>query len=332
MRQARIKVDPEQGQAVYHVMTRTVNGEHLFDDVAKEVLRKQLWQIADYCGLEIITYAIMSNHFHVLVRVPHKRLVDDNELVRRYRVLYPKPTKYQTTRFEVIQSQLKSDDLEANEWRDRQLTMMGDLSPFMKLVKQRFSVWFNRSHQRYGTLWAERFKSVLVEAKSGVMRTMAAYIDLNPVRAGIVNDPKDYRFCGYAEAVAGHQSARAGLVQLVEGGRIHGWNWTQGTYRETLFGKGSAPKENGASIDAAAMQKVIKSKGRLPLHEVLRCRVRYFSDGAVLGGYAFVQKHLGTYQKLTGKRSRTAPRPIPQVTDWGDLSTLRGLRRNAFGS
>lgn len=332
MRQARIKINAKEGEAVYHVMTRTVNGERLLDDVAKEVLRKQLWQIADYCGLEIITYAIMSNHFHVLVRVPQKPAITDRELVRRYRVLYPKPTKYQTARFEVVQSQLKSNQPEAQSWRDQQLAMMGDLSPFMKLVKQRFSVWYNRSHQRYGTLWAERFKSVLVEATSGVMRTMAAYIDLNPVRAGLVNDPKDYRFCGYAEAIAGFKPARQGLVQLIEGGRAHDWNWTQEAYRETLFGKGSAPKEHRAKIADAAMQKVIKAKGRLPLHEVLRCRVRYFSDGAVLGGHTFVQEHLVTYQKLTGKRNRTAPRPLPRVTDWGDLTTLRGLRHKAFGT
>ena len=312
-------------------MSRTVNGERLLDDVAKEVLRKQLWQISDYCGLEIITYAIMSNHFHVLVRVPQKPAVTAAELVRRFRILYPKSTKYQTARFDVIQSQLKSNGDAAKEWRNQQLAMMGDLSQFMKLVKQRFSVWYNRSHQRYGTLWAERFKSVLVEATSGVMRTMAAYIDLNPVRAGLVNDPKDYRFCGYAEAVAGHKPAQQGIVQLIEGGRKHGWDWTQDAYRETLFGKGSAPKEYGAKIDDAAMQRVIKAKGRLPLHQVLRCRVRYFSDGAVLGGHAFVQEHLGTYQRLTGKRTRTAPRPVPRITDWGDLSTLRGLRSKTFG-
>jgi len=273
----------------------------------------------------------MSNHFHVLVRVPQRAGVADSELVRRYRVLYPKPTKYQTARFGVIQAQLKTEGAEADSWRDRQLAMMGDLSPFMKLVKQRFSVWFNRSHQRYGTLWAERFKSVLVEAKSGVLRTIAAYIDLNPVRSGLVDDPKDYRFCGYAEAVAGHKLARLGLARLVEGGRKRGWRWTQDSYRETLFGKGAAPKEGGVKIDAAAMQKVIKAKGRLPLHQVLRCRVRYFTDGAVLGGQTFVQQHLTNDQKLTGKRSRTAPRPVPRVTDWGDLSTLRGLRRQTFG-
>ena len=72
----------------------------------------------------------------------------------------------------------------------------------MKTVKQRFSIWFSKSHQRYGTLWADRFKSVLVEGSGNPLQTMAAYIDLNPVRAGIVDDPKDYRFCGYAEAVA----------------------------------------------------------------------------------------------------------------------------------
>ena len=331
MRQARIKVDAEEGEAVYHVMTRTVNGEKLLDDVAKEVLRKQLWQIADYCGLEIITYAVMANHFHVLVRVPQCCEIADAELVRRYGVLYPKPTRFQTARFEVIQSQLKSNGEEATAWRDRQLAMMGDLSPFMKLVKQRFSVWFNRSHNRYGTLWAERFKSVLVEARSGVMKTMAAYIDLNPVRAGLVSDPKDYRFCGYAEAVAGNIKARGGLSQLIESGPSRGWRWSHSSYRETLFGKGAAPKAGRSKIDDAAMQKVIKSKGHLPLHEVLRCRVRYFSDGAVLGGHAFVQAHLSKYQNQTGRRKHTEPKPIPRVTDWGELSTLRGLRRGVFG-
>ena len=331
MRQARIKEDAEEGEAVYHCMSRTVNGERLLEDVAKEVLRKQLWQIADYCGLEIITYAIMANHFHVLVRVPKRSQVADPELVRRYRVLYPKPTKYQTARFEVIEAQLKSGGEEAETWRDRQLAMMGDLSPFMKLVKRRFSVWFNRTHHRYGTLWAERFKSVLVEARSGVMRTMAAYIDLNAVRASLVNDPKDYRFCGYAEAVAGNQKARAGLSQLVEKGRSCPWKWTQDAYRQTLFGKGAAPRERGAKINAAAMLKVMEQKGRLPLEKVLRCRIRYFTDGAVLGSQAFVQSHLARYKSQSLQRSRTAPRAIPPVTNWGNLTTLRSLRHGGFG-
>jgi putative transposase len=239
MRQARIKLDSEREVGVYHCMTRTVNGERLLDDVAKEVLRKQLWQVADYCGVEILTYAILSNHFHVLVRVPLKSPVTDAELMRRYRMLYPKPTKYQAARFEAIQAQLQTDGPEALIWRSQQLAMMGDLSPFMRLVKQRFSIWFNRSHDRYGTLWSERFKSVLVEAKSGVMCTIAAYIDLNAVRAGLVDDPKDFRFCGYGEAVAGNGRAQTGLRAVIGGGS---WCDTQERYRQTLFGTGASVK------------------------------------------------------------------------------------------
>jgi len=96
---------------------------------------------------------------------------------------------------------------------------MGDVSEFMKEFKQRFSKWYNIRHQRFGTLWAERFRSVLVEDESGVLETVSAYIDLNAVRAGLVEDPKDYRHCGYAAAVAGDAKARSGLLSVYAGAR-----------------------------------------------------------------------------------------------------------------
>ena len=102
----------------------------------------------------------------------------------------------------------------AEAFRDKFFRRMWDLSQFMKTLKQRFTRWFNRTHGRRGTLWEERFKSVLVE-DGHAARTMAAYIDLNPVRAGIVEDPKDYRWCGYAEAVAGKERAREGLQRVM---------------------------------------------------------------------------------------------------------------------
>ena len=114
MRLARIKVEPEEGDAVYHCMTRVVNGERVIDDTAKEVLRKQLWQVADFCGVEILTYAILRNHFHVLLKAPQKSLPKDEELLRRYQVLYPKPTKYQAARLEVIKGLLRENDPKAS--------------------------------------------------------------------------------------------------------------------------------------------------------------------------------------------------------------------------
>ncbi|MBM3879201.1 MAG: hypothetical protein FJ387_05710, partial [Verrucomicrobia bacterium] len=98
--------------------------------------------------------------------------------------------------------------------RERMLARMGDVSEFMKEFKQRFSKWYNIRHQRFGTLWAERFRSVLVEDQTGVLETVSAYIDLNAVRAGLVEDPKDYRHCGYAAAVAGDARARSGLLSM----------------------------------------------------------------------------------------------------------------------
>ena len=328
MRLARIKVASEEGEAVYHCMTRVVNGERVIDDVAKEVLRRQLWAIADFCGVQILTHAIMSNHFHVLLKVPVKTLPPDSEIFRRYQLLHPKPTKYQIERLEVIKHQLATGGPEAEVWRARQLALMGDVSAFMKLVKQRFATWFNKSHHRYGTLFAERFKSVLIEPQARTIRTVALYIDLNCVRAGLVQDPKDYRFCGYGEAVAGHKPARAGLCA------IHGssttWADAHDAHREALFGTGTETKSNAQAIASAALEKVLKQKGCLPLAAVLRCRVRYFTDGAVLGSQAFVETHLAAYRHRHGARKRTAPRPLAPVTDWGGLTSLRGLRNNAF--
>ncbi len=199
MRRSRIKIQEGEGSAVYHCVTRTVNKEMLFDTVVKEVLRKQIWRIADFSGVEILTYCVMTNHFHVLVRVPDGSEVEvtDDELVRRYRVLYGQPTHYQTQAAEVVQQTLKEGGEEAEALRRHLLARMHDISQFMKTLKQRFSVWYNRSHRRVGTLWSERFKSTLVEESYLALRIVAAYIDLNPVRARIVEDPKEYRWSGY---------------------------------------------------------------------------------------------------------------------------------------
>lgn len=324
MREPRIKIPPAEGEASYHCTSRTVNGEHLFGAAAKEVLRRQLWQVADYCGVEIVTYNLLSNHFHVLIRIPQRQPVSDAELLRRYRVLYPRPTKHQAARLDVIAAELSANGPRATEWRQRQLALMGDVSPFMKLVKQRFSIWFNKTHQRFGTLWAERFKSTLVEPADRVLLTMAAYVDLNAVRAGLTADPMDYRFCGYAEAVAGRPSAQAGIRSVV-GGRD--WSEAQAQYRQILFGTGASPREGSAQIALRDAQRVIAEGGRLPLPTLLRCRFRYFTDGAVLGSKAFVQTQLAAYRQRTGRRQQHSPRMLPDFTGLGDWATLRGLRR-----
>jgi hypothetical protein len=328
MRTPRIKVAPEKSEATYHCVSRTVNREWLFDETAKEVLRKHLWQTADFCGVKVITYHLLSNHFHVLVRIPRKTPIDDAELLRRYRVLHPHPTRYQTIRMNVIEVWLRDNTPEGEAWRQRTLKLMGDLSAFMKLFKQRFSIAFNRSHGRCGPLWCDRFKSVLCQGTVNVLRKMAIYIDLNSVRAGIVADPKDYRFGGYAEAVVGNAAAREGLA-LACGGKD--WEETQAIYRLFLFGTGSGPRGDGGGIPVDEFKKVVAAGGRLTLPDILRCRVKYFTDGAVLGSRAFVQEHLVAYRLRTGRRRSTPAHSLSPLPDCEDLAVLRGVRGPAIG-
>jgi REP element-mobilizing transposase RayT len=314
MRTARIKIYGED--AVYHCISRTVNGERLFDEDDKEMFRRQMWQIADYCGVSILTYAVMENHFHVLVRVPKKAPISDEEHLRRYRLLYPKPTCFQTASLAVVEAQLKAGGPDADAWRKQQLALMNDVSQFMKLLKLRFTIWFNKTHNRFGTIWAERFKSVLVQPTGRVVRIMAAYIDLNPVRAGLVDDPKDYRFCGYSEAVAGRKIAQAGIIHVIGEDDARTWQAAQEYYRLMIIGSGAKPRAGKAVVSENLFEETMRTEGKLPLVTVLRCRIRYFTDGGVIGGRVFVAKQFALCQRKMGLRRRKAPRVLPPVCDW----------------
>jgi len=396
-------------------MSRTVNGEPLFGDSEKEVLRKMLWQVADFSGVQVLTYALMDNHFHVLVRVSPSKLstsspprsrscsggdggqaglvISDEELMRRWRRLYPKPTKYETITAAVMERTLAEGGEKAEAIRQRLLARMGDVSEFMKTLKQRITIWYNRSHDRFGPLWADRFKSVLVEGQGNPLQTMAAYIDLNPVRAGIVEDPKDYRFCGYAEAVACHRSSASadmaadvpsygqqsqstdppqgsyfhqdsggeadvtvGKAASASSGQLLAQKWTAAEgicliwqayvngperelvsmkealrmHRELIFGKRAGTARLSEAERKEALRVLEKERGVLPMSTVLRCRVRYFTDGVILGSEDFVRNFAGSWQR--DKRRKHRPKPIwLRGADWEGLTVMLPLRRQVFG-
>ena len=323
--------------AVYHCISRSVNGAFLFDAVSKERLRQQLWQVADFSGVEVLTYCLMSNHFHVLVRVPDGEnvVLSDEELVRRYAVLYPERTEYQTMTIRYLETVLKRGGREAVMWRRRLLARMHDVSEFMKTLKQRYSIWYNKNHDRYGTLWTERFKSLLVEDREAALRITAAYIDLNPVRAGLVEDPKDYRWSGYGEAVGGNLEAREGILEVVRdaSGRPLKWREASKEYRQMLYCQGALEAPADATlgkISREAWVKVLEEDGRLPVAEALRCRVRYLTDGAVLGSKDFVEDIFGMYRSQFGRRRQSGAR-VMRGSDWEGLTVLRDLRREVFG-
>jgi REP element-mobilizing transposase RayT len=314
-------------------MSRTVNGEMLLDDEAKEVLRKQLHQVAEFSGVQVITYAIMTNHFHIMVRIPSKQgEISNVELVRRYQILYPKPTPWAPMDAAILADLLKAGGADGVKLRKQLLARMGDVSQFMKTLKLRFTLWFNRRHKRFGTLWAERFGSTILDGKHRFgLQMMAAYIDLNPVRAGLVKDPKEYQFCGYGEAEANGGAMVKGLLMAMgsEGDTLDTDEKILAAYRMTLFGKGATPKHgdpNAAVIPPKTLEKVMNSEGKLTPSERLGLRVKWFSKGFVIGSQKFVKEHLDEHRKRTNRPLRQGPLPFSEEKTgaWATLFAMRG--------
>jgi putative transposase len=322
MRLARIKVGGRT--AVYHCISRVVGGQHLLDELGKEKLTRLLWKLSQFCGLEVITFCMMSSHFHVLIRVPEKQSPSDIQLLRRMEALYGKKGALVSVARKALEQKGSID----SDLRESMLERMGDVSAFMKELKQRFSRWYNHQSGRFGTLWAERFKSVVVEDQPQAVEAVAAYIDLNAVRAGIVDDPKDYRFCGYGAALAGHELARTGLMSFHGSGQ---WKEVSGQYRQRLFvGAGVSGASHKAVLDPEQIKAVLKAGGQLGLGQVLRLRIRHMSDGLVLGSRGFVNEVFALHRDKFGRKRKDGARPIRGVPLPG-LSVLRDLRVNAIG-
>jgi hypothetical protein len=144
------------------------------------------------------------------------------------------------------------------------------------------------------------------------LAAVAAYIELNPVRAGLCTDPKDYRYCGYAEAFAkGSRLAREGIRTILGQPESISWKELSRDYRKYLFVKGSSRSANKPpAFDLATAQHVVEEQdGEIPFPQRLLCRIRYFTDGVILGSQSFVESHFGRLkQKLGYKRHRAATR------------------------
>jgi hypothetical protein len=231
------------------------------------------------------------------------------------------------------------------------LGRMFSLSEFMKALKQRFTQWYNRCHDRTGTLWEGRYKSVIVQDEETALRTMATYIDLNPVRAGITDDPGNYRWSGYAEAVAGKLEALDGIVRLT------------GTTAERVMGRGlgePAPVESAAQRkrrhlkavvcyrqllglagrervrdDGVVVRRGVSAKVQARLEtvsgvrrELLLKRVRHFTAGVIFGSREFIDRWFERNRKwlrgASAEKRKTGARKIGK--DWTQLYTLRQLK------
>lgn len=354
MRQRRLKAPANSyaDTAYYHCVSRVVNRAFVFGDAEKEQFVRFMRMYERLCGVRVVTYCVMSNHFHVLVGVPKRPevLPTNAELVKTVRATLGDVEALRLEWSLGEAAKIKSATWEA-EIRERYLRRMWDVSMFMKTLKQRFTQWFNKTHKRKGTLWEERFRSVLVQSAGEPLRAMAAYIDLNPIRAEMVDDPADYRWSGYGAAMGGDDRALDGLRELerVEDAgvdaeivterqkarrRMSKAGRAQATlekHRVLLYGRG---EERGVGKDGRALKKgfnrtrarrVIARGGRLPASAYLRCRVRYFTDGAVVGSRGFVNEIFAKSRNRFSARRKTGARLMGGLAKDEKLYSMRQL-------
>ena len=318
--------------AIYHCLSRVVDRRFVLGDAEREQFVDYMRLYEKFCQVRILNFCVMSNHFHLLLEVPSPpegRGADwsDDKLLRHLSCLYSKQ-RLAAIRWQLELFRKQGNAPGAEALRESFFKRMWDLSQFMKTLKQRFTRWFNKQHSRSGTLWEDRFKSLLVE-DGHAARTIAAYIDLNPVRANIVTDPADYRWCSFGEAVAGKARAREGLQRVMfekqstlagEGRaasllRLPSWRSVAQSYRHLM------------SLDLKLRPSKAEVNGLKPLSEAraLRCKVRHFIDGLALGSQSFLTTLFGLNPGHFGPKRRTGPRKIRSIDT--SLRTFRDLRR-----
>ena len=332
MRKARIKA--ENG-GFYHVMSRVIEGRSIFGPDEKERFRHIMRQMEAFCGLKILTYSVMSTHFHALIHVPDRPEISDATLIERLHILYEPPV-VNTIEAQLAEFRKEGLHKQAEKIKGKYTYRMYEISEFMKTVKQRFTQYYNKRSGRKGTLWEQRFKSILVQNSQHALQTMAAYIDLNPFRAGMVEDPKDYRYCGYGEAMGGSKLAQEGLEAVIMDTQAP-WSSTREKYRQFLYMQGEEkgvdelgnPLQRGFPRDE--VKAVLQAGGQLPMADVLRCRVRYFSDGLVLGSKDFVETVFTRYRAEFGLKRKTGARPM-KFGQWNGLCTMRDLRNQVVSA
>jgi len=324
------------GSQVVHVVSRTAGQEILFGDVDKETFHKILFKQLKFSGLRVIAWCFMGNHFHLLLEIPDRdtalACLSEEDIIARL-ACFGEEHSTKLLLGEVADCRRVGNVAGLTRIAEKVSRRLFDLSMFMKELKLKMTLAFNFAHGRRGALWEGRFKSLLVAGEEAV-RAVAAYIDLNPVRAGLVKEPEAYRWCSYAAAVGGMRLARTGLVSAVSYDKKVTWKQALERYRKFMYGVGQEV-EGGATPDGHVKSRggfsqreievVWAEGGKLTLAQALRCRVRYFTDGVVLGSQGFVDEFFEGQREMFGERRTSGGRRM-KGAQWGGLRVLRQLK------
>jgi len=267
-------------KAIYHVISRTALQGLPMEACHKDYLFNLIRMLGRIYFAEVFGVTIMGNHFHLLVRMLPGDGVRDDDIVSRFdelyhgkRVLMPGQIEYYRRKWE-------------------------NLSEFVKDIKQTFTKYYNKVTGRKGYFWSDRYKSLIVQHGEPLIHCLA-YIDLNPVRAGIVKRPEHYRWSGFAYHF--QRGNADGFLSLDFGSEE--FNVVDNKekirrYRRYVYEAGAVHREKSAFIDSHTMDKERKRGYEMQRYERFQLRTRFFTESGILGSKEFVESHFRLFKHV----------------------------------
>lgn len=193
----------ERSRGIYHVHSRCVRRAWLCGvdrEAGRDFTHRRIWiehrilELAEYFSVSIYGYAVMSNHYHIVLEMRPEACTKwtDEEVIDRWLAVCPgrKGTGPREEEKDRLRRQALLDDPERVEVLRRRL---GSLSWFMRFVNEPLARMANREDQCTGRFWQGRFHSQRLLDEAAVLAAMV-YVDLNPVRAGIAEEVTECRY------------------------------------------------------------------------------------------------------------------------------------------
>ena len=279
----------------YHLMNRVggPKGSYPFGDVDKEYGFRLLQNLTEYFLIEVISAAWMGNHFHLVVYAPSPdELPALDQIAARHNAYYKSMHKTFTYGPKLPQISSKNEKLCCEIG-----IKMIDISYFMRALQQRYTVVYNQNHDSIGRLWADRFKSVILEQKEA-LEACVQYVELNPVRAGLVNDPADYRFttwgryCGSGKHMFGDNFIKHMKYIMPAETPNPGDDQIYAEFGSSLTII-IATEQGSDALEMRETGAQSRRKESMPIRFMRR--TRHFTDGAILGTKIFIRETGGQF-------------------------------------
>ena len=208
MTRAREQLIHLESTPFYHCYVRCVRRAFLCGDdkvVGVNYDHRRAWLVSrlkflSYVyAIDICAYAVMSNHYHVVLHVDKKRASEWEleEVVDRWTQLYSAPLlvkRWQKNPKTLGKAELKKVKEIIEQWRER----LYDVSWFMRCVNEKIARMANEEDKVTGRFWEGRFKSQAL-LDEGALLSCMAYVDLNPIRADMAKSLEDSDFTSIQE-------------------------------------------------------------------------------------------------------------------------------------